>query len=100
MAVGDITYEIATKNIVGKFHRVSGTLEADGTRRDFDLVPGGYIVDFSYDGEDDAGSLEVQRNKNTSGSANNGMVAIASNMGTRVDTYNFTIDYVDTVDTT
>lgn len=93
MAVGDSSFTEASKNVVGKHHRISGTLEADGTRRNFDLVPDGYIFNFDYVGEDDAGTLEAQLNKDTTGSANNGMVAIASSI-VPVLTYNFTIDYV------
>lgn len=78
MAAGDFTLTDVSLASSGNHFRVSGTLEADATKRAFAVLPNSYIIPgtFSIYGTADAASVEVDVNENASGTATNGTVAI------------------------
>tara|TARA_R110000737_G_scaffold41657_1_gene62318 strand:- start:313 stop:597 length:285 start_codon:yes stop_codon:yes gene_type:complete len=93
VAAGDFTVTLESKDTTGRFHRISGTAEVDGTKRAFDLFPGGFINSFSINGKDEAGSVQVDMNEDASGTEDGGNIALQSDV-VPVGTYNWTAEYV------
>lgn len=93
MAAGDFTITATSLQIMGQLWQISGTAEVDGTKRAFDILPSKHIVDFTISGKDDAGAVEVDMNENASGTADEGNVALQSQIEP-VNTYNWTAQFV------
>jgi hypothetical protein len=78
MAAGAFTVTNTSLASNGNRRSISGTLEADSTKRAFAILPKRYIIPgtFIIYGKADAASIEVDVNENASGTATNGTVAI------------------------
>lgn len=77
MAAGDFTITKGTLTTAGIFMQISGTLEADTTRRAYDLFPGGNVISFTCQPNDVTTSVGlVAINVDASGTADPGSVSV------------------------
>ena len=92
MAAGDFTITEASLDSSGKFLKVNGTLEADTTKRAFDIFPNGYVHSFHVETNDAVNiTHQVELNVDASATVDNGSVAVDASGAA---TMNWTAHYV------
>ena len=91
MAAGAITYDTGSPIMggAGTQNTLTGTIEVDDTYRTFALLStASFVVSFAATDSSGAGSIEVDYNVNSSGTATNGSIAVVGNHKT-TNTYNY-----------
>ena len=95
MAVGDFTITDTTRVSLGNATQISGTIEADDNATTSAIFPNGYIINFTFNyNEDDDDGIFPRVNINSSdfsGTVANGSVHVQTNAG--LDTYSWTAVY-------
>lgn len=96
MAAGDFTLDSTTLRVVGDCYEIQGTVEVSTSAAQADIIPNGYIISFSIDGNQDDVDVAVPRvainRSDFSGTVDNGSIYIDASGGAP-DTLSFTCKY-------